>query len=218
MEGWSVHAVCFDPREFLKRRKRRVFVGTDNYGFYILIHLLFNFIKYFKEEKMEEEKWGGNGRSKIPSTSREKRYTVAPAGTGVGGRIYQKPKIRRNDKDTENNENGVGKEYESVGDCSVESLYVFDSSPLDTFDDGSKSKSAKNALLAKLKSKVARRNSYDSSEAEDETYAVGAPLRAPQKGPAPGSLIVGPGPAPSRSRRNRNLPHLARPQQSLSNR
>lgn len=175
--------------------------------------------KILQEEKMEEEKWGGNSRSKIPSTCREKRYIVPPGGSGIGGgKIYLKPKIRRNDKDTENNENGVGKEYESVGDCSVESIYVFEPSPLETFDDSSKSKSAKNALLAKLKSKVARRNSYDSSEAEDETYAVGAPLRAPQKGPAPGSMIVGPGPAPSRSRRNRNLPHLSRPQQSLSNR
>jgi hypothetical protein len=32
IEGWLVHAVCFDLRELSKRQKRRVFIETDKYG------------------------------------------------------------------------------------------------------------------------------------------------------------------------------------------
>lgn len=129
---------------------------------------------------MEEEKWsGGRAKSKIQPYSREKS-SVHPegygasaysnGGIGVGGvklSSYQKPKLRRVDREKAE---GEAKELESLGDLSLESMYVYDSPQLrhDADASGSKNKSSKNALLAKLKNKVARRNSYDSSEAEEE--------------------------------------------------
>ena len=131
---------------------------------------------------MEEEKWsGGRAKSKIQPYSREKNSfhpeghgagagAYSNGGIGVGGvklSSYQKPKLRRVDREKAE---GEAKELESLGDLSLESMCVYDS-PQVRYDadlSANKNKSSKNALLAKLKNKVARRNSYDSSEAEEE--------------------------------------------------
>ena len=73
-----------------------------------------------------------------------------------------------------------GREYDIAGDYSLESLYAFDSTPLNKFENnmnngnngnngnGNGNKSIKNALLSKLKIKVARRNSFDIIDVDEE--------------------------------------------------
>ena len=163
------------PSHFNLPAKQRI-LFTDSYR---VLHLM-------QEDKVEEEKWsGGRVKSKIQPPSREKSSThpeghgvvagvYSNGGVGAGGAklsSYQKPKLRREKAE------GEVKELESLGDLSLESLCVYDSPHVkcDADSTANKNKSSKNALLAKLKSKVARRNSYDSSEAEEE-YPSGAAL------------------------------------------
>ena len=63
-----------------------------------------------------------------------------------------------------------GREYDIAGDYSLESLYAFDSTPLNKFENNMNNgnKSVKNALLSKLKIKVARRNSFDIIDVDEE--------------------------------------------------